>query len=267
MEFQKTLVTPEIARGYLSKNKNNRPVKKPNVLRLANEMKNGLWKEDTGEMIKISKSGNVLDGQHRLMAVIESGVSVFIHFAFGLEDDIFSVLDTGSLRNASDSFYVSGVKNSTSIPSIITLHYVLKSGAKDTYTQKNNKLSNTELLQKYNENSDFWDEVATKAQTLYQAFARILPPQTIGGIYSLAKQVDGELADKFMDELCKGFNVTNHTVNLLRSALIKDKMSVRKMPMQMKLALIIKSWNFYKNNINTKVLKWDSSIEKFPKIS
>jgi hypothetical protein len=266
MEFQKILVTPEIARGYLTRNKNNRRVKKAHLIRLSNDMKKGLWKEETAEMIKISNQGNILDGQHRLLAVIESNVSIYFHFAIGLKDEVFSVLDTGSLRNASDSFYVSGVKNSTSVPAMISLHYGLKNGNKDHYAQKYTKLTNFELLEKYNERSDFWDNVATNSVKWYQSFAKILAPQIIGGIYSLISDVDSEKGLKFMNELCTGYDISNPVINVLRNSLIKDKMNVRKMPMDLKLAMIIKCWNFYKENKTTKILKWDSGSEKFPQI-
>ena len=267
MEFQKVLVTPEIAKGYLSKNKNNRRFKNPTVSRYSDDMQNGRWKENTGELIKISKNGNVLDGQHRLLAVVQSNTSIYFHFAFDVSEDVFDVLDTGSLRSSIDGFYIKGIKNATSLPSIISLHYNLLNGGKSKDAQKNNKLTNSEVLSKYYENTFLWDSVARKTMAWYQSFAKILTPSIIGGIYSLARNVDEVKADSFMDELCTGADISNNVVNILRNTLMKDKISLRKMPMPLKLALIIKCWNFYKEDITPKILKWDSSSEKFPQIN
>lgn len=266
MQVEKKLVTPFLATEMLKNNDGNRRIKMPSVYRYSQEMKSGRWKEDTGELIKISKTGKVLDGQHRLKAVIHSGVSVYFHIAYGLSDEIFDVLDTGSLRNASDSFFISGVKNSNAVPSMISLNNLLSKGAKDSNGQKNVKLSNSELLEKYNENPIFWDDVSRKAINWYGNFSKILAPSIIGGLYSIFHSKDSEKAELFMIQLCEGVDVTNSTINILRNVLIKDKISTKKMPMDMRLALLIKCWNLYRTNSTLKILKWDSSVEKFPVI-
>jgi hypothetical protein len=266
MNIEKKLITPSIAIEMLKNNDGNRRMKMPSVYRYSQEMKNGKWKEDTGELIKISKSGKVLDGQHRLKAVIHSGVSIYFHVAYGLKYEIFDVLDTGSLRNAADSFFISGIKNSNALPSMISLNDLLLKGAKDWFGQKNKKLSNSELLDKYNVNPIFWDNVSRKSINWYNSFSKILAPSIIGGMYSAFMYKDSVQANLFMTELCEGVNVTNNTINILRNVLIKDKISSKKMPMDMKLALIIKCWNLYRTNNTVKILKWDSSVEKFPVI-
>jgi uncharacterized FlgJ-related protein len=101
----------------------------------------------------------------------------------------------------------------------------------------------------------------------YNSFSKILAPSIIGGMYSAFMYMDcmqAKQANLFMTELCEGVNVTNNTINILRNVLIKDKISAKKMPMDMKLALIIKCWNLYRTNNTVKILKWDSSVEKFP---
>jgi hypothetical protein len=264
MNVEKKLITPSIAIEMLKNNDGNRRMKMPSVYRYSQEMKNGKWKEDTGELIKISKTGKVLDGQHRLKAVILSGVSIYFHVAYGLSDEIFDVLDTGSLRNAADSFFISGIKNSNALPSMISLNDLLLKGAKDWFGQKNKKLSNSELLDKYNVNPIFWDNVSRKSINWYNSFSKILAPSIIGGMYSAFIYKDSVQANFFMTQLCEGINVTNNTINILRNVLIKDKISSKKMPMDMKLALIIKCWNLYRTNKTVKLLRWDSSVEKFP---
>lgn len=50
------------------------------------QMSAGRWQEN-GETIIVGKSGNLLDGQHRLQAVIRSGVSIMAIIVFGVDDD------------------------------------------------------------------------------------------------------------------------------------------------------------------------------------
>jgi len=263
MKIEKTLVTPLIAMELLKKNIGNRAIKKPTVLRYSNEMKGGRWKENTGELIKLNSKGETLDGQHRLHAVVHSGCSINFHFAYDLQDEIFDVLDSGSLRNASDSFFISNIKNSNALPSMISLSHQLMTGRKDKMV-KSYRLSTIQLLEEYNNNPIFWDSVSKDSINWYNNFSKILSPSTIGGCYSVFSKRSSNDAVGFMTELCCGLNITNSSVNILRNILIKDKIATRKMAMDLKLALIIKTWNLYRTNSTLKIIKWDSTVEKFP---
>ena len=68
-------ITPLYAKNLLSLNCNNRNVNRYRVSAYAEDMKNGCW-QLTHQGILIGKNGNVIDGQHRLYAVIESGASI-----------------------------------------------------------------------------------------------------------------------------------------------------------------------------------------------
>lgn len=83
-------ITPLYAKKLLSLNKNNRPVNKYRVSAYASDMKNGCW-QLTHQGILIGKNGNVIDGQHRLYAVIESGAS--INTLVSISDEIDSPLN------------------------------------------------------------------------------------------------------------------------------------------------------------------------------
>lgn len=75
-------VTPIIAKSLLRYNiRNYRSLKHPVVEKYANEMKSGKWIMN-GEPIVISKDGLVRNGQHRLEAVVASGVSVVMYVIF-----------------------------------------------------------------------------------------------------------------------------------------------------------------------------------------
>ena len=49
-------------------------------------------------MIKISKSGTILDGQHRLMAIIKANKGIWLHLATELDESIFDVSRFESYR-------------------------------------------------------------------------------------------------------------------------------------------------------------------------
>src|SRR6185369_8200893 len=100
MKISEKLITPLLAEHYLTKNTTNRRVTQTNVDYLTDQMRKGLYKENTGETIKFSRSGKLIDGQHRLLAIVKSGKSFKFTIAEDLEDNVFHVLDTGKTRNA-----------------------------------------------------------------------------------------------------------------------------------------------------------------------
>ena len=255
------LITPERAAKYLRSNTSNRVVSPRIIQKYVNDMLADKWVDDTFELIKISKTGIILDGQHRLLSVVKSNKAIYFHIVRGVEDSVFSVLDTGKSRNASDCFKISGVKLSNMLPSIISHYNLLCSG-------KTAKLwvwaTNAELLNQYYNNSEYWSAVARQTILWYNSFAKILAPSFIGGFYAHFHDINPDKADEFMSQLATGIGVTNPAILILRNKLIQDKMAVKKMPIKMKMAFVIKSWNYFVNGKEPKSLRYSDINEAFP---
>jgi len=79
-------ITPEIAKTMLGENVNNRRISRDNVNLFAREIRNGEWRFN-GEAIKFGKDGRLLDGQHRLLAVIAADKPLTTLVIRGLEDE------------------------------------------------------------------------------------------------------------------------------------------------------------------------------------
>lgn len=94
------LVTPALAEEYLSKNENRR-LRASQVAFLSQTMKAGEFKA-THQGVAFTKSGRLVDGQHRLHAIILSGKSVYMLVVRGLDEDVFEVLDCGVQRTIAD---------------------------------------------------------------------------------------------------------------------------------------------------------------------
>ena len=69
------LITPELAARLLEGNKNNRHLRESVVDAYAQDMLNGHWLLNN-QGIGLGEDGSVIDGQHRLAAVVKSGCSV-----------------------------------------------------------------------------------------------------------------------------------------------------------------------------------------------
>lgn len=100
------LVTPALAKEYLKKNRtNNRPLGQRTVQKYAAAMKRGEW-ELTHEGIGFDLHGHLADGQHRMHAVVESGVACEFMVTFGLSDRAFTVIGQGRSRTAADLLHI-----------------------------------------------------------------------------------------------------------------------------------------------------------------
>lgn len=95
-------ITPDVANAYLLLNSRNRKVRKTHVTKLAGAMTRGEW-ELTHQGIAISADGSIDDGQHRLLAVVESGCAVNMMVTSGLPVGAFKHIDKGISRTNSDS--------------------------------------------------------------------------------------------------------------------------------------------------------------------
>jgi hypothetical protein len=95
-------ITPELASVILSKNV-NRKVRPHQVNALKESMLGGLWRL-THQGIAFDVNGNLVDGQHRLLAIVASKMTfdmMVTHYDSAFQYDVLPV-DTGSYRNYSD---------------------------------------------------------------------------------------------------------------------------------------------------------------------
>lgn len=111
METKVMLVTPEMAKKWLAQNmKNNRPVLRNTVHAYARQMRNGQWKL-THQGIAFDENGELVDGQHRLNAIIEANVSVMMNVTFNVHrapGEVFTI-DMGRKRTYANVAQMSGI--------------------------------------------------------------------------------------------------------------------------------------------------------------
>lgn len=101
MNTQVMNVTPEMAQKWLGHNSGNRHLRETRVRALVTDMQNGNWRL-THQGIAFDEDGNLLDGQHRLMAVVKSGITVPMLVTTDMSRDTILNLDTGVTRDVSD---------------------------------------------------------------------------------------------------------------------------------------------------------------------
>jgi hypothetical protein len=111
-------ITPKKAAELLEANTTNRPLSMPVVRAFAEAMKRGDWLV-THQGIAFDTNGVLVDGQHRLAAIIEAEVPIDLTVFTEVEPGTFDVLDTGKRRNAADVLAIEGEKNSTMLAAMV----------------------------------------------------------------------------------------------------------------------------------------------------
>ena len=101
MRTEIVLVTPKMAQGMLCHNHTNRAVRETQVARLAAVLVNGTWKL-THQGIAFDVDGRLVDGQHRLMAIVRAGIAAELMVSYDVSTEVFAVVDQGVKRNAAD---------------------------------------------------------------------------------------------------------------------------------------------------------------------
>lgn len=112
-------VDPATAERWLRRNKANRRLRPPVVDRYARDMAAGRWGL-TGQSIEFNTEGELIDGQHRLRALVKSGVTLPFTVMWGLPTEAQAYMDVGVKRTLSDQFRILGYEN----------HSVLARGAR-----------------------------------------------------------------------------------------------------------------------------------------
>lgn len=105
MKTQVLDVTPTMAQKWLNQNTDNRRIRPRYVEKLAEMMKRGEFIL-THQGIAIAPGGRLLDGQHRLLAVVESNATVTMLVNTDVGEETFAYTDTGERRSFSDIFGV-----------------------------------------------------------------------------------------------------------------------------------------------------------------
>lgn len=126
-------VTPDIAATLLSANHHNRNLRDHRVAQLAEAMRRGEW-ELNGETIKIAVDGTLLDGQHRLQAVIESNVGIDTLVMRGLPLAAQDTVDTGRRRRLADILKIEGYSDSHALAAAVSILHRIRSGSRIDYS-------------------------------------------------------------------------------------------------------------------------------------
>lgn len=118
MKTEVEQIHPAQAQKYLEHNLNNRRLREGAVRRFAREMECGRWYLHH-QGIAFNDAGQLIDGQHRLKAIILSGKTIEMNVTRGIRDNgtvAAHFIDIGNVRSIGDQLSITtGMKNANNI--------------------------------------------------------------------------------------------------------------------------------------------------------
>lgn len=107
------LVTAETAAEYLLVNVRNRNLMSSLSERYSRDQREGYW-QTTHEALAFAQNGTLIDGQHRLTAIVQSGLAVWMLVVRGLPDSVIEVINRGRTRTLAHTLQIMGYAHSDS---------------------------------------------------------------------------------------------------------------------------------------------------------
>lgn len=259
---QTEMIDPQTAQSYLTRNIGNRKINDKVVGLYTRLMRDGKWILSNYSIV-FSDTNILLNGQHRLTAVIKSGVTCPFSVQRGVPEMNKKYMDNGHLRTAANALELDGVLNAVRIASIIRSLYNLRKKTILAVTGQT-RYSNGDISDEYFAHSDFYNKVQDEAHRLYPK-GRVLNISEYGSLIAYLSadlHHDFDKVVSFFREVAGVNTPTNNVTTMLRIAILTDKMSRYRMTRERRMKLIIKAWNTWLIGKQVKQLSWNSVQEK-----
>lgn len=260
MKLSIVTMTPEWAANILqTQNINNRRLRPQVVAHYAEAIRAGQWKL-TQQGIAISAEGVLLDGQHRLAAIVAAEQSVEIALATDCDPSIFAVIDTGSARLASDLLQMNGYSNATAVAAGLK-SYILYRQYPDILWSGIHRPSHTDILSLSKSRQNDIAFASDLCASAYYEFRKLRKSGIVAFVLlAIDNNIPRETIAEFIASLSSGAGLSDYSPILrLRAALVNDVIRNKRkhahQETQLFLASLIKAFNYDKDNVQMKLFK------------
>lgn len=233
-------LTPVLASLLLDRNPINRPISKRNAADLAADIANKRFIFN-GESIVVSKTGILLDGQHRCQQVITTGCTIEVVLVFGPDEAARFTIDTGKSKSVSNFLAMKGRHYTHALGAAVNYHLQWRQFNFVNYSASPNNPTKAQVLSASDELRGIdtsVDFTSTCMKTLRShavlAFCH----------YVFWKRSGREVADHFIQKIIDGDNLRkDDPIYFCRNRLQASK---RGETANSKIELIFRAWNHHR---------------------
>ncbi len=242
-----TMVTPEMAKFLLSKNKSNRKISAQNLRILTFQVENKMWLE-VSDSILVSEDDVLINGQHRLSVIAKLGIPLSLRIETNVDKRVFSVIDIGKKRTGADTLAVELAKWPKPTANAVRFIALLST---NTIRAKAIAFSNPEYSAFYKAHPRLQESMEYGKTLKNSIFSHSL---LAAFHYLLSETTYKTLAEEFLTKIALGCNIEpNCATGVLREKM--SHMNKTRESSEDKLEYCIIAWNKYVVGEKIKVLK------------
>ena len=266
-------ITPARAMEMLDTMDGNRPLRQGWIENLTEMMREGTFDPNNGEAIKFNVQGELIDGQHRLWAIVESGITQTMLVIRDVTPRAIYTVDVGPRRTFMDVLTINRYENRTHLATTVMGAHSYVYGYMDNPTSYRRPSHEQALhfLRSYEDSLLAAARKSTSMTTRGTEHGKVLTPSVYGTMYWLLSKYDVEEADAFFDRITLGDGlVKDDPVFTLRRTMagLRNRKN-NSMDVTYLRAITIKTWNAWIQGHPLKLLRWQpggSKAEPFPEI-
>lgn len=264
LKTEERLVGPEEAAYWLAHNyKKNRRLAPLTVKQYARDMAAGNW-DTTGDPIRITSDGWMIDGQHRMSAIALTRAQVRLLFCFNVPWEAYRNIDNGRRRSFAQTLEAEGEQYTSALAASLAILWNIE--RRRFFSIQNSPATKEEL----HDVLDRHPGMRGACQMAYRV-KKIIPASIGVAFYYVFGVANAPLAEAMWDSLQGEKLLRGEPVWLLRDRLYDDICSKHgRMSLTEKSALLVKAWNALYHHRTLRSLRWiqgEKTQEPFPEIA
>lgn len=261
--------TAEKAAAWLETNTHNRKLRDRYIQRLALLMLRGEWKLN-GDAIRFDVNDVLLDGQHRLWALLlaskeKPDITIPVLVIRGLEPEAQETMDAGVRRSLADTLELRGETNCVQLASTLNRIHLTDLGEHALRNPNVHRLTPAQAVALLEKNPDIRDVVKVALR-----FRKLIPASVpvIATCLWQFEKLDHEDSIAFWNAVAVPEKLGRYDPRfVLHQALNTQAKSNRKVSSLLTHAIIIKAWNAFRDGREIQLLAFKQggrTPDKFP---
>jgi len=263
-------ITPEAAEVMLREKNTNRTLHLPQLRKLQHTLECNRW-EINGETIIYDEYGRLIEGQHRLKAIVEAHQTVWTLVVHGINRERFKTMGQGAKRTAGDILGIRGEKDARMLAAALRWVYRYDN---DLMNNPHPTITDDELADTITEHKELIESVA---------FGRkchaVAAPGMCTALHYLCSKRNKAFANHFFWSLGTGENMTSDDpIMVLRERFYKSEKNARSNKLrvilrdEVKAPMIALTWNLLRKKPEARIknavpIAWHGRVgQKFPKL-
>jgi hypothetical protein len=224
----------------------------------------GQW-EVTSDHIAFDEEGNLMNGHHRLQAVVKSGCTVPMAVYFHLPRSARDKIDKGMARTGGQTFHMNGILNANSVYAICTRVYLYDCDLPFAAIPVNEH----EIRAIYEKDPDLAQSLSLDSRRVGKGLNCIA--SVLGAMWYVCARIDKQQASEFFEGLVdwsasldKDSPIIALRTRFLNAQANRSRRKFLIEPIEQG-ALMLKAWNAFRSGRKIRSLAWQKEVEEFPR--